>query len=127
MYYELDKKAYEKQRKARRERGISLGLDWYEKGQAAESMNNCSSAIQMYAQGLKAIEPYLYLDLTTERHDDRFDVATELYDAYVNVFTGFGLWQKPIPMTAFWLQWHIPPTMQRSSPLSPRRVLLLPS
>ena len=55
VYYELDKKAYEKQRKARRERGISLGLDWYEKGQAAESMNNCSSAIQMYAQGLKAI------------------------------------------------------------------------
>ncbi|MBR2162293.1 MAG: LPP20 family lipoprotein [Bacteroidales bacterium] len=94
VYYELDKKAYEKQRKARRERGISLGLDWYEKGQAAESMNNCSSAIQMYAQGLKAIEPYLYLDLTTERHGDRFDVATELYDAYVNVFTGFDMVQN---------------------------------
>ncbi|MGM9787061.1 MAG: LPP20 family lipoprotein [Candidatus Cryptobacteroides sp.] len=88
VYYRLDKKAYQKQVKARRERGISLGLDWYGKGQAAEKMHNFSGAVQMYAKGLQAIEPYLYLDLTTDYAGRRFDVATELYDAYVNVFAG---------------------------------------
>ena len=94
VYYELDKKAYEKQRKARRSRGIELGLDWYDKGQSAENLHNYTGAMQMYSQGLQAIEPYLYLDLTTERNGRRFDVATELYDAYVNVFTGFDMIQN---------------------------------
>ncbi|MGM9735651.1 MAG: LPP20 family lipoprotein [Candidatus Cryptobacteroides sp.] len=88
VYYKLNKKAYQKQVKARRERGISLGLDWYGKGQAAERIHNFSGAVQMYAKGLEAIEPYLYLDLTTDYAGRKFNVATELYDAYVNVFAG---------------------------------------
>lgn len=88
VYYELDKKAYWKQMETRRHRGISLGLDWYGKGQAAERLHNFSGAVQMYAKGLQAIEPYLYLGLVTDYAGRKFDVATELYNAYINVFAG---------------------------------------
>ncbi|MGN1210887.1 MAG: LPP20 family lipoprotein [Candidatus Cryptobacteroides sp.] len=94
VYYELDRNAYKKQVKARRERGINLGLDWYSKGMSAERMHNYSGAVQMYAKGLQAIEPYLYLDLTTEYSGRKFDVATELYNAYINVFSGMELAQN---------------------------------
>lgn len=94
VYYELDKKQYAKHRKAQRQRGVSLGMDWYTKGKAAEEMHNYVTAIQTYAKGLEAIEPYLYLDLTTEYAGREFDVASELYHAYVNVFSGFELVQN---------------------------------
>ena len=94
VYYELDIRKYEKAKRERQKRGISLGMDYYTKGKAAEQMKNYTGAMQMYAKGLEAIEPYLYLSLVTEYEGRSFDVATELFNAYINVFSGFELIQN---------------------------------
>ena len=65
VYYELDVRKYEKLMEAKKEKGISLGLDWYIKGQNAEELNNLSGAAQLYGNGLKAVEPYLHMDFGT--------------------------------------------------------------
>ena len=94
VYYELDKKEYQKLRRTRREDGISLGMDWYAKGAAAERNNSYAAAMQFYAKGLEAVQPYLYLDLVTEYNGRRFDVPAELYAAYLNVFSGISFLQN---------------------------------
>ena len=57
-------------------------------------MKNYTGAMQMYAKGLEAIEPYLYLSLVTEYEGRSINVATELFNAYINVFSGFELIQN---------------------------------
>lgn len=88
VYYELDKEAYYKSVAQKRERATQMGLDLYNKGYDAESSGNLMSAAQLYANGLESIEPYLYLSLTTTRNGAEFNVANELYNAYINVFNG---------------------------------------
>lgn len=87
VYYELDRNAYEAKKEAYRKQGITAGLDYYVKGKAAETANNYSGAIELYAKGLEAIENYLNLDLTTTYEGSSFNVASELYNAYLNVFS----------------------------------------
>ena len=94
VYYELDKKDYEKFTKENREKGIATGLDYYSKAKQAEKTNNFTSAIQLYSKGLEAVEPYLYLDLTTTYQGRRFDVPSELYNGLLNVFGGLVMVQN---------------------------------
>lgn len=94
VYFELDRKKYEKLMKDKRQRGISVGLDWYVKGRDAEADNNFAGAAQLYANGLKAIEPYLHLDLVAEYEGGELNLASALYDAYVNIFAGMSIVQN---------------------------------
>lgn len=94
VYYELDVRKYEKLMEAKKEKGISLGLDWYIKGQNAEELNNLSGAAQLYGNGLKAVEPYLHMDLVTMYQGVEFNVASALYESFVNVFAGMSLVQN---------------------------------
>ena len=45
---------------------------------------NLSQAAQLYGKGLEAVEPWAFMDLTT----NAVNVPIELYNAYVNVFNG---------------------------------------
>ena len=94
VYFELDKKTYEKLMKAKREKGISVAIDWYVRGKNAEALNNFAGAAQLYASGLKAVEPYLHLDLMAECQGNKINIASALYDAYVNIFAGMNLVQN---------------------------------
>ncbi len=94
VYFELDKKKYEKLMKAKKERAVSVGLDWYVKGKNAEALNNFAGAAQLFANGLQAVEPYLYLDLKAEYKGNEINLAGALYDAYVNVFAGITIVQN---------------------------------
>lgn len=94
VYYELDKKKYEKHVAAQKKKGTELGLDYYSKGQAAEASHSYANAVKLYAKGLEAIEPYLYLDLAAQYEGRKIDLPTELYNACIGVFSGLELVQN---------------------------------
>ena len=87
VYYVLDKKAYAKKSEARRKQVIQTGLDYLRKGLDAEASMNLAQAVQLYAKGLEAVEPWVFMDLT----DDGINVPAELYHAYVNVFSNMAI------------------------------------
>lgn len=49
-----------------------------------------SQAAQLYGKGLEAVEPWAFMDLTTNAGGSSVNVPIELYNAYVNVFSGMG-------------------------------------
>lgn len=91
VYYELDRKKYERFVADQRKKGVELGLDYYAKGRAAEASHAYVNAVKLYSKGLEAIEPYLYLDLRTKYEGKSIDLPSELYNACVGVFSGFEL------------------------------------
>ena len=103
VFYELDKKKYDKFIENEKKKGTSIGLDYYAKGRKAEASNSYVNAVKLYAKGLEAIEPYLYLDLTTKYEGKKIDLPTELYNACIGVFGGLELVQNvtEIPVEAF--------------------------
>lgn len=94
VYYELDKKKYEKFVAAQKKKGTDLGLDYYTKGRMAEATHSYVNAVKLYAKGLEAIEPYLYLDLEAQYEGRKIDLPTELYNACIGVFSGLELVQN---------------------------------
>ena len=94
VYYELDKKKYEKFVEEQKKKGTALGLDYYSKGRAAEASHSYVNAVKLYAKGLEAIEPYLYLDLSAKYEGRQIDLPAELYNACIGVFSGLELVQN---------------------------------
>ena len=94
VYYELDKKKYEKFVADQKKKGTELGLDYYLKGRMAEASHSYVNAVKLYAKGLEAIEPYLYLDLKAKYEGRQIDLPTELYNACIGVFSGLELVQN---------------------------------
>ena len=80
VYYELDRKKYEKFVADQKKKGIDLGLDYYTKGRTAEASHSYVNAVKLYAKGLEAIEPYLYLDLKAKYEGRQIDLPVELYN-----------------------------------------------
>ena len=87
VYYVLDKKKYAKNSETRRKQAIQTGLDYLQKGQDAEASMNLALAVQLYAKGLEAVEPWVFMDLMS----DGMNVPVELYHAYVNVFSNMAI------------------------------------
>lgn len=91
VYYTLDKKVHKKNSEARRDEAIKKGADYLMKGRAAEDGMNLAQAVQLYGKGLEAVEPWLFLDLSTNVDGRKTDIPAELYDAFINVFSGMAL------------------------------------
>lgn len=91
VYYTLDKKLHKKNSDARRNEAIAKGVDYLNKGRAAEESINLTQAVQLYGKGLETVEPWIFLNLSTTLNGRNVDVAAELYDAYINVFSGMAL------------------------------------
>ncbi|MBE6294223.1 MAG: LPP20 family lipoprotein [Bacteroidaceae bacterium] len=91
VYYTLDKELHRKNSDARRRSAINQGLDYLEKGLAAESSMNLTQAMQLYGKGLDIVEPWLFMNLSTQRNGETIDIPTELYNAYINVFSGMAI------------------------------------
>lgn len=87
VYYTLDKKLYAQKAAERRNKVIQTGLDYLQKGRDAESTMNLSQAVQLYAKGLEAVEPWVFMDLIAGGKN----VPAELYHAYVNVFSNMAI------------------------------------
>lgn len=83
VYYSLDKKVYARNLESRRKQVVQIGLDYLQKGREAESMMNLAQAVQLYGKGLEAVEPWVFMNLVS----DGMNVPTELYHAFVNVFS----------------------------------------
>lgn len=84
VYYTLDKKTFRRNAEKKREAAIATGLDYLEKGKAAERAMNLTQAAVLYGEGLKAVEPWMFMDLIR----DGVNIPVELYDSYINVFSG---------------------------------------
>ena len=82
VYYTLDKKTFRRNAEKKREAAIATGLDYLEKGKAAERAMNLTQAAVLYGEGLKAVEPWMFMDLIR----DGVNIPVELYDSYINEF-----------------------------------------
>lgn len=91
VYYTLDKELHRKNSEERRRNAIKQGLDYLEKGNSAESMMNLTQALQLYGKGLEAVEPWLFMNLSTTKNGKTINIPAELYDAYINVFGGMSI------------------------------------
>ena len=91
VYCTLNREAYKQNAEARRSEAISKGTDYLFKGRTAQEGMNLSQAVLLYAKGLEAIEPWLFMDLTTDLNGSKIDVAAELYNAYISVFGGMAI------------------------------------
>ena len=91
VYYELDRKKYDRYIADQKKKGIELGLDYFTKGRAAEASHSYVNAVKLYAKGLEAIEPYLHLGMKGKYNGKQIDLPSELYNACVGVFSGFEL------------------------------------
>lgn len=87
VYYVLNKKEHAKRFALRQSQVIETGLDYLNKGRNAESALNLSVAAQMYVKGLEAVEPWTFMDLTS----NGVNVPVELYHAFLNVFSGLAI------------------------------------
>lgn len=91
VLYTLDKELYRKNSEKRQREAISKGLDFLNKGRAAEDGMNLVQAMQLYGKGLEAVEPWLFMDLSTRVNGMTVNVPAELYDSYINVFSGMAI------------------------------------
>lgn len=91
VYYSIDKNVYAQNAKIRRNNAIKAGYDYLLKGQEAEQTMNLSQAIQLYSKGLDAVEPWVFMDLTTYENGQMINVPSELYTAYINIFSNMAI------------------------------------
>ena len=87
VYYVLDKKTFQRNAEKKRQAAIETGLGYLTKGEAAENAMNLTQAAVLFGEGLKAIEPWLFMDLSR----DGVNIPVELYNAYINVFSGMAI------------------------------------
>ena len=59
VYYTLDKATHRKNVETKRTAAIRTGMDYLDKGHAAEEMMNLVQAAQLYCKGLEAVEPWM--------------------------------------------------------------------
>ena len=81
VYYVLDKNVYARKAEERRQQAIKTGMDYLQKGRAAEEAMNLTQAVQLYGKGLEAAEPWVFMDLTTDEGGRSVNVPVELYNA----------------------------------------------
>ena len=91
VYYTLNKEVHKKNSDARRNEAISKGLDYLLKGRSAEESMSLAQALQLYGKGLEAVEPWLFLNLSTTYDGSKINLPAELYDSYINVFSGMAI------------------------------------
>lgn len=100
VYYILNKDTHRKNAEARRSEAISKGTDYYVKGKAAQEGMNLTQALLLYGKGLEAIEPWLFMDLRTKLDGENIDIAAELYNAYIGIFSGMSITTNTVNVEA---------------------------
>lgn len=91
VYCTLNRESYKKNADARRDEAISKGKDYFLKGRAAQDEMNLNQAMLLYGKGLEAVEPWLFMNLSTMVDGVKVDIAAELYNAYISVFSGMAI------------------------------------
>lgn len=91
VLYSIDKGRYAESMEGHRRSAINAGLDYYRRGTEMLGLNSLAAAAQFFAKGLQAVEPWTFTDLSTSVNGQPFDVAGELYRAFVSVFDGLSI------------------------------------
>lgn len=89
VYYTLDKGLYSRKYEEKQTKTVNTALQYLENGKHAEQSQSLAEAALLYAKGLETVEPWLFMDLSYYTAGGaRKNIAAELYDAYINVFSG---------------------------------------
>lgn len=101
--YRLNKSLYEKMKQKKVAEICALGLGYLHRAEAELSRGELIAAMHLYNEGLKAMEPWLFLSLTTEEKGKTINVPVALYDGYVSIFSHlqFALTAPDEPVQAF--------------------------
>ena len=91
VYYALDKKLYARNVETKRSVILQTAMDYLNKGRDAQHTMNLSQAVQLYGKGLEAVEPWLFMDLTVRDNGSMVNVPTELYHAFLDVFSNMAI------------------------------------
>lgn len=89
--YSLSKETYAQNAEKRRSEVAATGLSYLRNGWAAEEGMNLALAAQLYAKGLEEVEAWTFMNLTATHDDALINVPSELYAAYLNVFSGMAM------------------------------------
>lgn len=87
VYYTLDKNTFRRNAERKREAAVATGLDYLTKGKSAEKAMSLTQAAILYGEGLKAVEPWMFMDLIK----NGTNIPVELYNSYINVFSGMAI------------------------------------
>lgn len=91
VYYRLDKETYAEQVQKRRELAIRQGFDFWYNGENALRQGDLLTAIDLFMQGLTAIEPCVNEDLSCSYEGQTILVGNALYTSLQSVFDGIQL------------------------------------
>ena len=91
VYYRLDKETYAEQVQKRRELAIRQGFDFWYNGENTLRQGDLLTAIDLFMQGLTAIEPCVNEDLSCSYEGQTILVGNALYTSLQSVFDGIQL------------------------------------
>lgn len=96
VLYSLDKDTYRKKIKAKTEEMAFAGYEYLKKGNEAVGQGNVIRALDLYAEGLTEIQPWLFLNLQYEAEDGtRMNIPVELFNAYASALDGMQIRVTP--------------------------------
>ncbi|MHC4792499.1 MAG: LPP20 family lipoprotein [Planctomycetota bacterium] len=81
VYYRLSKELYERQRRLRIEKAVSLALDMFSKARANERQGRISAALLYYLQALKQLKDYISEPLVVEINGSKVFLTNEIYSS----------------------------------------------
>lgn len=91
VYYSLNKNLYSVNAEKKRSNVIHTGWNYLENGKKAEENMQLLQAAQLYAKGLQAVEPWIFMDLIHIQDGYETNVPVELYNSYIKIFSGLAI------------------------------------
>jgi len=91
IYYRLSKAVYEKLKREKINKAISLSLDMFSNGRSNEKFNNIEKALLFYFQALNPIEKYINEPLETNFEGSQIYLMNEIYSSLQNILSNIEL------------------------------------
>ena len=87
VYFTLNKKEYRKNAEKRRKEVLNTAIGFFTNAMEAQRNMDLLQALDLFAKGLEAVEPWTFMDLT----ENGVNLPVELYNGYMNVFSGLAI------------------------------------
>ena len=87
VYFTLDKEEYKKNAEKRRQEVLNIAIGFFGSAMEAQKNMDLLQALDLFAKGLEAVEPWTFMDLT----EQGVNLPVELYNGYMNVFSGLAI------------------------------------
>lgn len=95
VYYRLDRNKYEQLRRKRSSEAATTALDLWIKGRAALKEGRFPDAADLFAKGIKAIEPFSNQRLEVEHDGRKMNIGAELHSSLSGMFSRLAITATP--------------------------------